>query len=313
MKHSREWSGLALAALAVAAGSPAVARAERRTSEGEGGRLDAARNAVNGDAPYQPARSWGPSPTPADAPVPTAASPSRYFERSRDRDWSCEANFPPPCGVRATSPVQYPWSFRRYPYEAKLAGHLWLDGHPVLSPPPDSPGAAARQRVISLQLAVEESYDFAGVHRPTASVRLETKWLFGLEGTWTHFVEQRAGELDHFGIGSFNLLLHARWNRVTLWSGLGVRVLVDPNQLDGGSGAALGWNGAVGLRLLPVRPLIFDTRLEYGSLGQATVLHARGELGAIWHGVEPYAGYDYFSIGAVSFHGPLIGLRYWTG
>jgi hypothetical protein len=301
MSRGSELSGLVLAAMATGAFFPATALAERSTSGGGGGLLDAARSEVHGDSLSQPAQSSSP-PASSDSGSGT------------EHGWRHDSDVTPARSMRATSSIHYPWSFRRYPYEAKLAGHLWLDGHPALSLPPDQTRAAARQRALSLQLAVEESYDFAGVHRPSASVRLETKWLLGLEGTWTHFIEPRpGGKLDHFGSGTFSLLLHARWNLATIWSGLGMRALIDPDRPDGDSGAALGWNGAMGLRLLPVRPLIFDTRLEYGSLGQAAVLHARGELGAVWHGIEPYAGYDYFSIGVVQFHGPLIGLRYWTG
>lgn len=211
---------------------------------------------------------------------------------------------------RATPRVQHPWYFRRYPYERALPGHLWLLGHDTLSPEQASP--PGERRAVSLQISVEESYSLSGVHRPSATMRLETRWLIGLEAGWTHFIEPLPGGVDHFGIGNASLLIHARWNRVTLWSGLGLRILADPQRPDGGSGAAIGWNGSAGLRVYPHRPLFFDARLDYGSLGQAGVLHARAELGGTWRILAPYAGYDYLALGGIIFHGPLIGLRFFA-
>lgn len=159
MSRGSELSGLVLAAMATGAFFPATALAERSTSGGGGGLLDAARSEVHGDSLSQPAQSSS----------PPASSDSGS---GREHGWRHDSDVTPARSMRATSSIHYPWSFRRYPYEAKLAGHLWLDGHPALSPPPDQTRAAARQRALSLQLAVEESYDFAGVHRPSASVRL---------------------------------------------------------------------------------------------------------------------------------------------
>lgn len=308
-------------ALALASVLPAASALANRSSGsgGGGGMLDAARSEVHGgsSSPSSSASSTSPS---------SSSDSGSYYDGSGAYGGTGGLVSAPTRTPVATSLRNEPWYFRRHPYEGGRPGHLLFLSQ--LAPgelgPSDAlqpPGAPPTPRSVSVQLGVELGYDLAGIYRPAARVRLETRWLVGLEAGWTHLIEPLPhagpapgprGSVDHFGVGDVSALVHARWNKVTIWSGLGLRVLADVNRpSDGGDGAALGWAGAVGLRLFPVRPLLVNTRLDFGSLGEASVLRARVELGAILRCFELYGGYDYFAIGDVKFHGPLAGLRFW--
>lgn len=316
---------LALASVLPAAG----ALANRSGGSGGGGMLDAARGEVHGGSSSSSSGSSSSAPS-----SPSSSSDSgSYYDGSGAYGGPGGFVSAPTRTPVATSLRNEPWYFRRYPYEGGRPGHLLFVSQ--LAPgelgPSDAaqpPGAPPVPRSVSVQLGVELGYDLAGIYRPSARVRMETRWLVGLEAGWTHLIEplphagtapgptsspmrRPTSPADHFGVGDVSALVHARWNKATIWSGLGLRVLADVNRPSGGGGAALGWAGAVGLRLFPVRPLIFNTRLDFGSLGEASVLRARVELGAILRCFELYGGYDYFAIGDVKFHGPLAGLRFW--
>ncbi|MFO0577240.1 MAG: hypothetical protein U1A78_24815 [Polyangia bacterium] len=307
-------------ALVLASVLPAAAARANRGGGGGGGMLDAARSEVHGGSSSHSSSSS------------SSSSPSSYSSSSDSASYYdgtsaySGAGGPVPAVTRApvaTSLRNEPWYFRRYPYEGGRPGHLLFLGELGPSDPAQPPAAPPAPRPVSVQLGLELGYDLAGVYRPAARVRLETRWLVGLEAGWTHLIEPlphsgpapgRARSVDHFGVGDVSALVHARWNHATIWSGLGLRMLADVNRPSGGGGgggASLGWAGAVGLRLFPVRPLIVNTRLDFGSLGEASVLRARIELGAALRRFELYGGYDYFAIGDVKFHGPLAGLRSW--
>lgn len=274
--------------------------AERGGSSGGGsggGQLDAVREAVHGSgAPSGGTSSGGTS-------SGTSSAGSSDGETSYAGGvGSSTAAASPQAAPRATLHMPPIWAYLGYPYRGGAPGHLWLL---------DAGAAAARvatpPRDLSLLLFAEDSYDFRGVNRLRAGARLETRWVLGVEGRFTHLYEfLPEGRRDQLFLGDLNVLATARWDRLVLWAGIGGQLLLDA------AGATLGAGSTFGLCAFPLRPMVLETGLDLGLLGAAGVVRAQVKLGAVLSRVEPYAGFDLLSIGAVRFYGPLLGLRVWA-
>jgi hypothetical protein len=159
----------------------------------------------------------------------------------------------------------------------------------------------------AVRLTVENGNDFEGMNRVAGELKLEHESRWGIFTNWNWFRETLGNnQYDQTFIGDTNITFRFAQNEMaSMYAGLGFRMLADRQQTN------YGVNFTYGGDWFPVRPLIVSFQIDAGNLGSAGVFHARGSIGAIWHGVEIFTGYDYLSIGSVNLQGPMAGLRFW--
>lgn len=190
----------------------------------------------------------------------------------------------------------------RRPYEHGF------DGYHVTAA--ENPGTAKNW---AINLAVEGAYVFDGVWRGAVHARAGTRYL-EIDSRTSFFVEAPGGvPTDAMYLGDAGIwLVAARLRHWTIRLGGGGRYMVDgraPGQ--GHREYALGWNVGAGLDFFPVRPIVVSGRVDAGRLWQATVVQARGTVGAMVGPLEVYAGWDHLQLGTVRLGGPLLGVRGW--
>jgi hypothetical protein len=159
----------------------------------------------------------------------------------------------------------------------------------------------------AVRLSIENGNDFDGMNRANGQLKFEHESRWGIFTNWNYFTESLGnGRYDQTVIGDTNLTFRFAQNEMaSMYAGLGFRMLSDRQQTN------YGVNFTYGGDWFPVRPWIVSFQIDAGNLGSAGVFHARGSVGAIWHGVEVFAGYDYMGIGSVNLQGPMAGLRFW--
>ena len=188
--------------------------------------------------------------------------------------------------------------FPRYPYAGDRHGYL-----------PLVPDDSARKglRDWSGSFSLEEGNDFHGLNRVGGRLFLDTATRFGLQTRLDYFTEKLScGCIDDLLLGSSELTFRfAQSETVRMYAGLGA------NFMDDHSRTRFGFNFTYGVDLFPARPLVLSLSLDAGNLGSAGVLRVHGTVGAIWKGLEVFAGYDYRLIGSTDLQGPLVGLRLW--
>jgi hypothetical protein len=202
--------------------------------------------------------------------------------------------------------------FRRYPYADGDPGFMYRDGW---SEPRPAPGSDAVEVLglgrWSVRGLVEESNDFDGLNRATLHLLLETTSRLGLQTSWTYLQENLNGcwcgrRWDEMVLGDVNLVYRfAQHDRAQFRAGIGARFLADNDLFRAG------FNFTYGMDLYPVKPWVFSTTLDAGTLGHAGVFHIRATAGYMLNRFEIYGGYDYMRIGAVDLQGPVLGLRVW--
>jgi hypothetical protein len=163
------------------------------------------------------------------------------------------------------------------------------------------------RKTWAVRLSIENGNDFEGMNRVGAQLKLEHESRWGIFTNWDYFRENLCnGQHDQTYIGDTNVTFRFAQNEMaSMYAGIGFRMLTDRVQTN------YGVNFTYGGDWFPVRPLILSFQIDAGNLGSAGVFHARGSIGAIWHGVEIFTGYDYLSIGTTSLQGPMAGLRFW--
>lgn len=167
--------------------------------------------------------------------------------------------------------------------------------------------SAIPRKSWAVRLSLENGNDFDGLNRFAGQLKVEHESRFGFTSNWHYFAGRLpCGCIDETVIGDTNVTYRFAQNEVaSMYSGLGFRVLTDRKTTN------FGFNFTYGGDWFPVRPLIVSGVIDAGSLGSAFVFHARGSVGAIWHGCEVFAGYDYLRIGSVDLQGPMAGVRLW--
>jgi hypothetical protein len=88
-------------------------------------------------------------------------------------------------------------------------------------------------------------------------------------------------------------------------SGIGV------NWLGDNAATNFGFNFNYGIDWFPVKPLVFSSEIDLGTLGKSWLFHARTSAGIVVQGTEFYLGYDYYDIGNAQFNGLSTGVRLW--
>ena len=60
----------------------------------------------------------------------------------------------------------------------------------------------------------------------------------------------------------------------------------------------------------PRRPWIWSSELDAGSVGDADLFHINLTVGASWHRLHAFTGYDYRRVGGVDLRGPVFGATF---
>jgi hypothetical protein len=158
----------------------------------------------------------------------------------------------------------------------------------------------------SFRAGLEYAHDVDFVYRPGLYLLFQSSWLVGFETAWSVLLEEVPKGLDRLVMGDTNVVVRfLSYSRIEMRAGVGVRWMGDHGDVEAG------FNFNMGLDILPHRNLFLSLSTDLGTLGEATVLHARCLAGARWRALSIHLGYDLFRVGRVNFHGPVAGLGLW--
>ena len=115
-----------------------------------------------------------------------------------------------------------------------------------------------------------------------------------------------------FYVGSTSVSFPFVGKRSTVRAGGGLRYHVlgrfpSGRIVEGG----VGWNLALGADVFPIKPLVLSGQFEVGHANNLLAVQGRASVGVVLRGVEVLASLDYFRSKALSFGGPLVGVRLW--
>lgn len=206
---------------------------------------------------------------------------------------------------RSTGHGGSPVYFLLYPYADNWPGAMWSEDYEVWDDPDMEPARPSIKGWAG-RFSLDECNDFNGLNQFNASLLLETSHGLGIDTSWTHLDERLSGRgHDQMLLGDLNLTLGLQARYIQVRLGAGGRLATDHRQTHGGA------NLTMGLDIYPCKPAILSSRVDFGTLGEAKVFHARSTFGLIWKRWELFAGYDFLSIGSVDLQGPVAGIRIW--
>ena len=186
------------------------------------------------------------------------------------------------------------------PYSEGHDGYLLFDSEEVEAPEIDAGMWGGR-------LNLDAGTNLDGVTTQSGRLRLDTDCRFGLDTEWASLFERHAGDTDWLGRGDCNLVVRfAQSPRVQFHSGIGINWLADQHNAD------VGFNFTYGVDIFPVDPVVTSATLDLGKIGDASLIHFRGTVGAM---VTPrlhlYTGYDLLNLEGASIHSFLTGIEFW--
>jgi hypothetical protein len=155
--------------------------------------------------------------------------------------------------------------------------------------------------------ASEFGTNLSGIDWLGTRILVETTPRLGLDADFRLLSEERFPRAnDHLWLGDANLLFRfAQDELVQMRTGVGFNYLSDPIDTN------FGFNFTYGGDWYFARPWVVSAEFDVGWLGEATVIHLRGTVGANWRFAEAYLGYDYYDIGRVNMGGMVAGVRLW--
>jgi len=158
----------------------------------------------------------------------------------------------------------------------------------------------------SVRPRLERGTDFDALERTGFGLELEHASRFGLDLAWSHWREDlEAGGTDSLDLADANVVVRFAQNARTAWrAGLGLNVLHDEH------GEELGINGTYAATFL-LDPFSAGFELDLGTLGDATLVHGRLELGWTLRRLGLLASYDTYDIDGVELHAFTLGTRLW--
>lgn len=159
---------------------------------------------------------------------------------------------------------------------------------------------------LLIRMRAEYFDDFDSLSYWGGSVLLDTAVRLGFDSEFYYRKEDLPAGDDSLWNGDANIVFRfAQSEKMQMRAGLGLNWLTDDEDTD------FGMNFTYGGDWFPADPWIFSAELDAGKLGSADLLHLRSTLGAQYHRVELFSGYDYLAIGQAKIHGPVFGLRLW--
>ena len=194
----------------------------------------------------------------------------------------------------AQDPLDFAGFFPSHPYQDGFPGYQYFEGD-------------AEEGHWAARLSLEDGDDFQGLNRAGARLLVSSRWRLGLEGGFDFLRESLPDRSDdELLLGDVNLVFRfAQHENFQFRTGLGYRFLHDDEGDEGG------FNWLYAADFYPHRPWVISGRFDAGTLGSADLFRARLTLGALWEGMELFAGYDHLQVERVEIYGPLVGLRAW--
>lgn len=198
----------------------------------------------------------------------------------------------------APAPVEYQIAplvekrFALHPYAAGSDGFFTTapDGKPWLG---------------KLQLELGDGSDEVG--RSSIAFLLEGKSGLGIDFDLDGYTEELPdGGHDELHLGQINLTYRILEHDYAL-----VRAGVGVGWLHDAYGTESGMNLTLQTDVLLAEDWVASADVDFGVLGDAETRHVAATVGRLFGPCEVYGGYDYRSIGDVSLHGPMVGLRLW--
>jgi hypothetical protein len=185
------------------------------------------------------------------------------------------------------------WFFLEYPYENDFDGFLTTD--PEIS-----------MRLWSTRTSIEWGSDFDGLDRIGFGLLLEHAEGSGIEVSWNGYYEDLSGGgTDQLDIGDINLLIPIGVSeKARLRSGIGANWMSDLEGTEGGINLTLKGDW------YPSRPWVISSEFDIGTLGEATILHARVSTGVACKRFELFGGYDWRRVGNANLDGVMFGVQF---
>jgi hypothetical protein len=188
-----------------------------------------------------------------------------------------------------------PMSFSEYPYENGYPGFL-SDGYDERS----------SNQGFSLRAGVEYGQDFDDVSTLGGKLAIDFPYRLTLDSGWTSYFERDgSGGTDDFTVGDVNLVVRFVEHSQAIWrAGIGVNWLAD-------SGGEAAFNFTYGIDYFPIRPVVWSSELDWGTLDSETLLRLRSTVGLQLRDFEVYTGVEYLDVREENFTTMLVGVRYW--
>ncbi|MBL4685043.1 MAG: hypothetical protein JKY37_10670 [Nannocystaceae bacterium] len=167
-----------------------------------------------------------------------------------------------------------------------------------------------RGRMWSTQLNIETGYLGKNVWKTGFGLDFDY-WRLGIGSDLDWLVEGRFRDAMYLGSTNARITVIMR-PRMRVRVGGGAQYMIDgrtPGQ--GHREYATGPNITADIEIFPVQPFTVSARVDYGTLYKAPSALAQVTVGAVFRGVQVYAGYEYRRVGDVAMQGPLAGIRVW--
>jgi hypothetical protein len=203
------------------------------------------------------------------------------------------------------------YSFPPFPYDGHPGYMVLGNGYAADEEQDSSPRGLLdwfpQKRPWSVRWDLEYADNFDHVSHVGGHALVSTQWRFDLDVAASRFQEAlAAGRTDDLWIGDANLVFRFAQNEfVQFRSGLGINWLGDNGRAD------VGFNFTYAIDVFPVKPWVFTTAIDWGTLGATGLFRFYGTAGIVVHGVEAYTGYEYLDVGTIHSHSLLAGLRFW--
>jgi hypothetical protein len=194
--------------------------------------------------------------------------------------------------------------FPAHPYQYDV-------GYMLIEPPGEGGYLGPREpHVWAVRTRGEYGTALTGLNWVGANLAVETVTRVGFESDVRFYQEDYGNVLqpqfDSAYVGDVNLVYRFAQNEHWQFrSGLGANFLSDQQQTD------IGFNFTYGLDWYPIRPLIISSEIDWGLLGDETLVHFRLSSGVQWYGLEAFVAYDLYDVGKFDNVSLVAGVRLW--
>jgi hypothetical protein len=194
--------------------------------------------------------------------------------------------------------------FPAFPYQYDV-------GYMLIEPPGAGGYLGPRDlNVWAVRTRGEYGTAITGLNWVGTNISVETVTRIGFESDVRFYQEDLSQmaqpQFDSAYVGDVNMVYRFAQNEYWQFrSGLGVNFLSDRQQSD------IGFNFTYGFDWYPIRPLVISSEIDWGLLGDETLIHFRLSSGVQWNGLEAFVAYDLYDVGQFDNISLVTGLRLW--